>query len=230
MNVDPPTAAQPAAPALVNVSIAGCAPFAGLLWQARVLALARWPQRLPHGGAGGVSRMADLVEAWPLLAEPLQALCADPQVRLEIATAGVPLGALRLHAPVQSPQVYCTIGNYRCQLLEAAADLDDGPTGAQAGARQALALGAIEQRLRGGEPYVCLKGSACLAGPHDDLPVPAAHATLDWEVEIGVVIGRRTWQVPVHDALGAVAGYCVVNDITLRERIFRQEPKVMGTD
>ena len=66
------------------------------------------------------------------------------------------------------------------------------------------------------EPLVFSKASSALAGPHDDLALPPGAAKADWEVELGLVIGTRCWQVDEADALAHVAGYCVVNDLSER--------------
>lgn len=174
--------------------------------------------------------MTTLLRDWSINAPILQKLCIDPATTNTIFELGTAIETLRLHAPVLPGQVYCTIGNYRSQVIEASLDADDGPTGAGSPARRTAAVAALEQRRRGGEPYVCLKGSVCVAGPYDTLTIPAELTTIDWEVEIGAVIGRSAWQIGAAAALDHVAGYCVVNDITLRERVFRQDPKALGTD
>ena len=88
----------------------------------------------------------------------------------------------------------------------------------------------LDSRRREGAPYICLKATSSVADPFAELAIATGTATLDWEVEIGAVIGRTAWQVTPEDALDHVAGYCVVNDITLRERIFRADPPLLGTD
>jgi 2-keto-4-pentenoate hydratase/2-oxohepta-3-ene-1,7-dioic acid hydratase in catechol pathway len=115
-------------------------------------------------------------------------------------------------------------------VLEAALDADDGPTGARAESRKTATLAAIAKRQQSGQPYVCMKGSACIAGPYDRLEVGEALTTLDWEIELGVVIGRTAWKIDRSAALDHIAGYCVVNDITLRSQVFRTDPQIMGTD
>ncbi len=213
-------------PTLVNVSLAGCRPFPALLADGRALALAWW-----RGTAlGAIDRFDHLLDAWPLAEPALRELTKSDTTPTTIAVHGVPLQALRVHAPVAARQVFCTIGNYVSQLVEAAADSGDGPQGPGAAARREAALATLERRRRDGAPYICVKPSACIASPGADLPLAPGMATLDWEVEIGVVIGRPAWQVPQAQALSHVAGYCVVNDITLRERVFRADPPLLGTD
>jgi len=67
------------------------------------------------------------------------------------------------------------------------------------------------------EPVVFSKHTGSLAGPEDPLSYPEETAKLDWEVELGVVIGRPTWQVPESAALSHVAGYLTANDISARD-------------
>jgi 2-keto-4-pentenoate hydratase/2-oxohepta-3-ene-1,7-dioic acid hydratase in catechol pathway len=71
------------------------------------------------------------------------------------------------------------------------------------------------------EPVLFLKTDTALAGCNDTVVLPPGACKVDWEVELGVVIGRRARQVRREDALGHVAGYCVVNDIS--ERAFQLE-------
>lgn len=67
------------------------------------------------------------------------------------------------------------------------------------------------------EPVIFLKAITSLNGPNDTVVLPPEAAKVDWEVELGVVIGRRASYVPERDALNYVAGYCVVNDVSERE-------------
>lgn len=67
------------------------------------------------------------------------------------------------------------------------------------------------------EPVVFLKATSSICGPDDDLIIPRGSQKTDWEVELGVVIGRPAKYVPAETALDYVAGYCVVNDVSERE-------------
>ncbi len=71
------------------------------------------------------------------------------------------------------------------------------------------------------EPVVFLKATSCLSGPNDDIVQPRLSTKLDWEVELGVVIGTRAKDVPVETALSHVAGYVLVNDVS--ERAFQNQ-------
>jgi len=67
------------------------------------------------------------------------------------------------------------------------------------------------------EPVVFNKATSCLSGPNDDVIIPRKSSKADWEVELGVVIGKEALYVSESDALNYVAGYCIVNDLSERE-------------
>ncbi len=71
------------------------------------------------------------------------------------------------------------------------------------------------------EPVVFMKATSAICGPDDDVIIPRGALKTDWEVELGVVIGKEAKYVPIEDALSYVAGYCVVNDLS--ERAFQLE-------
>jgi 2,4-didehydro-3-deoxy-L-rhamnonate hydrolase len=66
------------------------------------------------------------------------------------------------------------------------------------------------------EPIVFMKATTCINGPNDDIIQPKNSTKLDWEVELGVVIGSLARYVTEADALNYVAGYCIVNDVSER--------------
>ncbi len=71
------------------------------------------------------------------------------------------------------------------------------------------------------EPVIFTKAISCIQGPDDEVMLPRGSKKSDWEVELGVVIGRTARHVARKDALAHVAGYCVVNDLS--ERAFQLE-------
>jgi 2,4-diketo-3-deoxy-L-fuconate hydrolase len=72
------------------------------------------------------------------------------------------------------------------------------------------------------EPIVFMKATTCLTGPNDDVTQPRGSTKLDYEVELGIVIGTKAQYVPEGKALDHVAGYTVVNDVS--ERAFQMGP------
>ncbi len=71
------------------------------------------------------------------------------------------------------------------------------------------------------EPIVFLKATSSICGPDDDTIQPPHSTKLDWEVELGIVIGTKAQHVSEAQALDHVAGYCVVNDVS--ERAFQMQ-------
>ena len=71
------------------------------------------------------------------------------------------------------------------------------------------------------EPVLFMKATSCINGPNDPIVIPRGSTKTDWEVELGIVIGRETSYVDEAEALNNVAGYCAVNDVS--ERHFQIE-------
>jgi len=71
------------------------------------------------------------------------------------------------------------------------------------------------------EPIVFMKATSCIVGPNDTVLKPRGSTKMDWEVELGVVIGSVTRYVSEPDAAKHIAGYCVINDLS--ERAFQLE-------
>ena len=67
------------------------------------------------------------------------------------------------------------------------------------------------------EPVVFSKWTSAIVGPDDDVEIPRGSSRTDWEVELGVVIGKGGRYIAEADALHHVAGYCVINDVSERE-------------
>ena len=89
------------------------------------------------------------------------------------------------------PNFYCIGLNYRAHAMEAGMPFPSAP-------------------------IIFNKATSCLVGPNDTLLLPSAKLKADWEVELGVVIARDAYRVSVDEALGYVAGYCLVNDLSER--------------
>ena len=67
------------------------------------------------------------------------------------------------------------------------------------------------------EPVFFMKATSCLVGPNDDVIKPKDSTMLDWEVELGFVIGKKASYVTEAEALDHIAGFCLVNDVSERE-------------
>ncbi len=122
----------------------------------------------------------------------LSGLAAIDAARLPEVAAGTRLGV-----PWSGPSKYVAIGlNYHDHAAEAGMPVPR-------------------------EPVMFPKWLSCLCGPDDDTVMPPECTQLDWEVELGIVIGTRARHVDERQALDFVAGYCLANDVT--ERAFQIE-------
>jgi acylpyruvate hydrolase len=107
--------------------------------------------------------------------------------------AAVPAAEADFAPVVTRPgKVICVGLNYRSHILETGRELPEYPT-------------------------LFAKFAETLTGPHDDLVIPSVSERVDWEVELGVVIGRPAYRATPEEASAAIAGYTVINDVSMRD-------------
>jgi 2-keto-4-pentenoate hydratase/2-oxohepta-3-ene-1,7-dioic acid hydratase in catechol pathway len=122
----------------------------------------------------------------------------------ERATARLPLEKVRLDAPIQRPPKFLAIAfNYAAHVAETGSEKPSFPT-------------------------MFNKQSTCVTGPTDPIHRPLISDTLDYEGELGFVIGRHCRHVPVDRAAEVIAGYLVVNDVTVREWQMKAPTMTLG--
>lgn len=123
-------------------------------------------------------------------------LLAGPSWREQAATADGarhPIGELDYAPLVPAPEKIVCVGlNYRNHILEMGRDLPEHPT-------------------------LFAKYSRSLIGAYDDIVLPSASQAVDWEAELGMVIGSPVRHATIEQARAAIAGYTVVNDVTGRD-------------
>jgi 2-keto-4-pentenoate hydratase/2-oxohepta-3-ene-1,7-dioic acid hydratase in catechol pathway len=125
--------------------------------------------------------------------EALAPSSLDRLRRLDPATLPLVSGTPRLGPCVGSVSKILAIGlNYRLHAAEAGAAIPE-------------------------EPIFFMKAVSSICGPNDDTIIPKASVKTDYEVELGIVIGRTAQYVSIQDAPKHIAGYCVVNDVSERE-------------
>jgi len=132
----------------------------------------------------------------PLAAADVGALLADgggPAAAERAGAAPVPASEASFAPLIPQPsKVLCVGLNYRAHILETGRDLPQYPT-------------------------LFAKFAQTLLGPRDDLVLPAVSDRVDWEVELGVVIGRPIYRASRDEAAAAIAGYTVTNDVSMRD-------------
>ena len=111
-------------------------------------------------------------------------------------------------------------------LPELPADSRVGPCVGQVGKFMCIGLNYSDHAAESGmevpaHPVLFMKATSAICGPNDDVLIPRNSKKTDWEVELGVVIGKKASYVEEADAMDHVAGYCVVNDVS--ERAFQME-------
>lgn len=79
-------------------------------------------------------------------------------------------------------------------------------------------------------PYLFSKLPDSAIGPYDPLVIPGGYEQVDWELELGLIIGQEGRSLSIERALELVAGFVVINDITARDRTRRQDWPMLGSD
>jgi 2-keto-4-pentenoate hydratase/2-oxohepta-3-ene-1,7-dioic acid hydratase in catechol pathway len=120
------------------------------------------------------------------------------------ARARLPLAAVRLEAPVLRPPKFLAIGlNYADHVAESGME-------------------------KPAVPVFFNKQSTCVVGPYDPVHLPRVSSLLDYEGELAFVIGRRCRHVPADRAHEVIAGYTIVNDVSVRDWQLRTPTMTMG--
>ena len=135
-----------------------------------------------------LSRKVDDIDA-----DALSPMSLSGLRKLDTRRLPVVKGRPRLGACIATPSKFVAIGlNYTDHAKETGAPIPEAPV-------------------------VFFKSPTCIVGANDNVMVPADSTQLDWEVELGVVIGRTARYVAEKDALRYVAAYCIVNDVSERD-------------
>lgn len=177
----------------------------------------------------GWASLAEILDNW----DAAQPQCEAAAVAADLASAPL-LDSVEVVAPYRPRQIFCAGANYRKHVIglimgdpsmrrEEQDGLSDDERRAQAEAR-------MDARAKDGAPYMFIKLPSCVVGPRDTVILPKNVAKPDWELELGVVIGKRARHVAAADAMEHVAGYVVVNDVTARDHVFRRDQPALGAD
>ncbi len=132
-----------------------------------------------------------------------------------------------LSGAVLSPEALAKLGDLDIESLPVVSGNPRlGPCVAGTGKFICIGLNYADHAAESGmavppEPVIFMKATSAIVGPNDDLVIPRGSEKTDWEVELGVVIGRTAKYVTEADALDYVAGYCTVHDVS--ERAFQTE-------
>ncbi|GGY33288.1 fumarylacetoacetate hydrolase family protein [Streptomyces djakartensis] len=212
------TLAQPVGPfALGTFSATDKDAFPGLVARERVLDLSRVLAWEP-------SDMRAVLEQWE------EALPVLHTLAHEDALDWRPLDGLRVHAPLEPRQIFQSGANYRQHVidLEVAHRSPDDPRTVEEARAEIAAV--MDRRAAEDLPYVFIGLPSTIAGPYDDVVLPAWAEKPDWELELAAVIAKPAYRVSAEEALEYVAGYTIANDLTDRATVFRRDMPAIGTD
>jgi 2-keto-4-pentenoate hydratase/2-oxohepta-3-ene-1,7-dioic acid hydratase in catechol pathway len=147
------------------------------------------------GADADTSSMLGIIRAGAPMLERLRALEASPPV------GSIALADVKLHSPIPRPikNIFCVGWNYLEHFDEGAKKLQDN-------------------RELPKYPVFFSKASTSMNGPYDNVPFHASVSTsLDWEVELGMIIGTTGTNIGEDDAMAHVFGYTVINDVSWRD-------------
>lgn len=172
-----------------------------------------------HNGSTRIGKLLgdkvlDLAAVLPQLPRDMRSLLTQGEQALTmvreaepVASALLPLDAVKLEAPVPNPSKYLAIGmNYADHIEESA--------------RKGIKAPDVQLWFN--------KQVSCVNGPYDPVVMPAMSDMLDYELELCVVIGKRCRNVSVADAPGVIAGYMVANDVSVRDVQWRSQTWTVG--
>jgi 2-keto-4-pentenoate hydratase/2-oxohepta-3-ene-1,7-dioic acid hydratase in catechol pathway len=147
------------------------------------------------GGDASNWRLENVFRSW---SEAEAAIAEVAQER----RAPVENGMEKLTAPLRPARIFAAASNY---------------------VEHAEEMGTVLAAKANSRPYMFLKTSTTVIGPGESVLIPPESKKVDWEVELGVVIGARCRRVSEEDALDCVAGYTVVNDVSARDLVKRED-------
>lgn len=182
------------------------------------------PISLQGAALTGSETIDDLLENWDEAFQGLTELVGGAGLAA-VEKQTIPSGnegGLRVLAPLKKPsKMLCAAANFRGHVAEMrnsgyGGDFD----------RKKDFMGE-KSRAR---PYLFLKAPSSICGPFDDIVLPGPNDQVDWEIELGVVVGRLAKNVSAEKAKDYVAGYLVTNDISCRNMLWREDRQSIKSD
>ncbi|MEO5706341.1 MAG: fumarylacetoacetate hydrolase family protein [Alteraurantiacibacter sp.] len=170
-----------------------------------------------------------LLDAWAMVQPRLPVWAADAAAFADACT----FSKAAADMPYRPGQVFCTGANYKKHvvglIMGDASMRTTEHENLSDEERRAKVEAMMDARAKA-LPFVFLKLPSCAIGPLGEVVLPVNVEKPDWELELGVVIGKRAHRVSAAEAMDYVAGYAVVNDVTAREHIFRKDGSAIGAD
>lgn len=136
-------------------------------------------------------------------------------------------------APVPAPrQIFCTGANYRRHVIDMVVALGASPRtdGMSDAEKHTWATELVATQRESGKPFIFMKPTSTVAGPHGEVAIPYGVTKMDWELELGVVLAPPRRGQETASAEDLIAGYMIVNDLTARDRMARPDAPGLGAD
>jgi 2-keto-4-pentenoate hydratase/2-oxohepta-3-ene-1,7-dioic acid hydratase in catechol pathway len=166
---------------------------------------------------GASTTVETLLQDWDAALAVLQDLASAP-------TDTLALDDLRVLAPFRPRQLLCAGANYYRHVRQiVASTMRNGGDERSDAELQAEADRIAHSRAATGTPFVFPGLTSAVTGPHDDVVLWGPGVQHDWELELGVVIGRPAHRIAPEDAIDVVAGYVIGNDISTRDVMNRPD-------
>ncbi len=173
--------------------------------------------------------LSDLLADWDTILPQLSLWALDDDAFSEATV----FDSADIRLPYRPGQVFCTGANYKKHVV----GLIMGDPSMRTAEHDAMSEDERQQKIEEmmdaraqALPFCFIKLPSCAIGARDTVLLPSNVEKPDWELELGVVIGKRTHRVQASNAMEHVAGFAVVNDITAREHIFRRDGSAIGAD
>jgi 2-keto-4-pentenoate hydratase/2-oxohepta-3-ene-1,7-dioic acid hydratase in catechol pathway len=157
-------------------------------------------QSLLTSGVGG------LIADWDQAENAVTDLAAAAAVALTAGNLPPPVGSAKNHPSLTLPfmpsQIFAAASNY---------------------VEHAQEMGTVLANKAQSKPYMFIKALSSVIGPGENVVIPSQVSKPDWEVELGVVIGRAGRRIPPESSMDHVAGYTIVNDVSARDQTRRED-------
>ena len=139
----------------------------------------------------------------------------------------------KVDLPYRPGQIFCTGANYKKHvvgLVMGDHSMRTAEAEAMSEAERKARVEAMMDQRASAPPFCFVKLPSCAVGPQDTVILPKNVTKPDWELELGVVIGKPAHRVSPEQAMDHVAGFAVVNDVTARDHVFRRDGSAIGAD
>jgi len=164
---------------------------------------------VPAAFEGAPGSIIEILERGPAFLDQLKQISKSNAKGL----VKIPLSSVKLLAPIpRPPKVLALAGNFSEHIKEASM-------------KRGFKLGLSDSTRLTTVPRPFLKPSTTVIGPDEEIHWPVYSEQIDYEIELGVVIGKKIKCINTGDAIAAVAGYTIVNDVSARSVTFKENRK-----